>query len=235
VIPWPTLRARLQRDWASGQHVTIAAPTGIGKTHLAVSLAELSRHVLVLAAKRRDPLVTGLQRDGYHVTDNLDDLLWADRQPVTPKVVFWPRPPEKLPLRQRRAVQAAMLRKALDYADRTGGWTLIVDETMYLAASLGLEAELDHVWFQGRTQGLSVVACAQRPAHIPRMAFSQASYLFLGRFGDGRDIETLREISSTIPRELLERAISTLSAERHEFLFVDVHREELAITVAPPR
>jgi hypothetical protein len=104
-----------------------------------------------------------------------------------------------------------------------------------MAGTLRLGDELDQAWFQGRTQKVSVVACAQRPSHVPRLAFSSADFLFLGRFGDGRDIETLREISSTIPKQLLENAISTLSKQRHEFLFVDVHRDELAVVTAPPR
>lgn len=204
----------------------------MGKTHLAVSLAELSRYVLVLATKRRDPLVADLQSHGYMVTGDLDELLWAERQPVNPRVVFWPRFPDE---RTRQAGQAAAMRGALHYADRTGGWTVIVDETMWIADQLRLERELDAAWFQGRTQGVSIVACAQRPSRIPRLAISQADYLFIGKFADGRDIDTLREISSTIPKEVLLGAMGSLSKERHEFLFVDVHRDELAITVAPPR
>jgi hypothetical protein len=213
----------------------IVAPTGIGKTHLAVSLAELSRWVLVLACKRTDPLVTQLEQDGYRITGDLDSILWAEREPTSPKVVYWPRFPDRLPLRERVQAQANAMRRALDYADKTGGWTLIIDETMYMAGTLRLGDELDQAWFQGRTQKVSVVACAQRPSHVPRLAFSSADFLFLGRFGDGRDIETLREISSTIPKQLLENAISTLSKQRHEFLFVDVHRDELAVVTAPPR
>lgn len=234
-LPWETLRARLRRDWQAGQHVTIVAPTGVGKTHLALSLAELSRYVIVLACKRRDPLVSSLAADGYHVTGDLDELLWADRQPTTPKVVYWPRFPEKTPARQRVAMQAAAMRKALDYAERTSGWTVVADETMYLHEMLGLEKELSSLWYQGRTQGISLLALAQRPSRIPRLAFSQADYFFIGRFADGRDVEVLREISSTIPREVLEGGIASLSKDRHEFLFVDAHREELAVTVAPPR
>src|SRR5665811_2389635 len=56
-VPWSTLQSELARNWKQGQHITIAAPAGHGKTHLALALAELSRFVLVLATKRRDPLV----------------------------------------------------------------------------------------------------------------------------------------------------------------------------------
>lgn len=231
-MTWDRLQQLLAERWRQGEHVTIIAPTGVGKTHLAVTLAEMSRHVLVLATKRSDPLVADLQAHGYLVTGDLDELLWAERQPVNPKVVYWPQFADE---GARQAGQAQAMRAALRYADKTGGWTIIVDETMWMVDELRLERELNAAWYQGRTQGISVIACAQRPSRIPRLALSQASYLFIGKFADGRDIDTLREISSTIPKDVMINAMNSLSKERHEFLFVDVHRDELAITIAPPR
>jgi energy-coupling factor transporter ATP-binding protein EcfA2 len=241
-VPWSTLRAELVRDWQAGQHVTVIGPTGSGKTHLALTLAEMCRYILVLAAKRQDPLVHELETKGYLVTGDLGGILWTHpdhetgrREPLRPKVVFWPRFPERMGVRQRLAEQADAMRKAIDWADKTGGWAVVIDETMWMADRLGLGKELDSLWFQGRTQGLSVIACAQRPSRVPRLAFSQADYLFIAKFADKRDIETLRDISSSIPKELIEGAIQTLSKDRHEFLFVDTVRDRLAVTVAPPR
>jgi hypothetical protein len=91
------------------------------------------------------------------------------------------------------------------------------------------------MWFQGRSQGLAVIACAQRPTRVPRLAFSQASFLFIGKFGDKRDIDTLRDISSTIPRETVEESIKNLDFAAHEFLFIDTVNNSLAVVVAPPR
>ncbi len=226
---------RLEAQWKPGEHVTIVAPSGHGKTHLALELAELSRYVLVLATKRNDPLVAQLASDGYLVTPTPDGVLWAEREPVTPKVVVWPQFGDEVGAKQRMLMQAQALRDVLDWADKTGGWTIVADETMWLHDNLRLERELSSVWYQGRTQGLSLIALMQRPSRVPRLAFSQANYLFLGKFADKRDIDALREISSAIPKELIEQGIRSLSKPEHEFLFIDTVRDELAIVVAPPR
>lgn len=238
-VPWETLRASLASSWQPGEHVTVIGPTGSGKTHLALSLAEMRPYIFVLATKRQDPLVDELQGRGYHVTSDLSEVLWTQgngrSHPVSPRIVFWPRPPESLDLRERQALQASAHRKAMDWADKTGQWVVLLDESMWLADNLRLEREMNSLWFQGRTQGLSVLALAQRPSRIPRLAFSQATYLFIGKFGDRRDIETLRDVSSTIPRETIESAIRSLDFDAHEFLFMDCKSNHLAVVVAPPR
>lgn len=240
-VPWETLAASLRRNWQPGQHVTVIGPTGSGKTHLALCLAEMRPYILVLATKRVDPLVEELRAAGYMVTADLGEILWThDRdggpaRPVYPRVVFWPQTPESADAAQRILIHAHSFRKAIDWADKTGKWAVLIDETMWMADRLRLDKELDSLWFQGRSQGLSVIACAQRPSRVPRLAFSQATYLFIGKFGDKRDIETLRDISSTIPKEIVEEAIYSLDFDRHEFLFIDANKNQLAITVAPPR
>lgn len=240
-LPWTRLEARLADSWKPGQHVTVIAPTGVGKTHLGLTLAELCRYVLVLACKRKDPLVSQLGAAGYHVTSDLDGMTWtADPhrghpEPTNPRVVYWPQQPEKMPEAERLALQAAAMRKGLAWADRTGRWCVVIDETMWMTDVLKLNRELDSLWFQGRTQGLSVIALAQRPSRVPRLAFSQADYFFFGKYTDQRDLETLRDISSTIPGDLIAEAIRRLSKTEHQFLFVDAVRDEIAVVVAPPR
>lgn len=234
-VPWSTVQASLERDWEQGQHVTIAAPTGHGKTHLAIALADLSRYVLVLATKRRDDLVAGLRGRGWHIVGNYSEILWAEDEPLRPKVVVWPQPPEKATSRERAAFLTRELREVMNSAQRSGHWTIIADETMYLNEQLQLERELNEIWYSGRSSYVSLVALMQRPARVPRLAFSQASYLFLGKFPDRRDIETLREVATVVPKEVMEQGIKSLSKPRHEFLFVDCVNDRVAITVAPPR
>lgn len=234
-MPWSTVEATLKADWEQGDHVTIVAPTKHGKTHLALALAELSRYVLVLATKRRDPLVSDLARDGYMVTQTTDDVLWGENEPITPKVVVWPQSPPKASAAQRVAILRRELSHVMNWAQETGGWTIIADETMYLSERLRLEDELNEIWYGGRTMGVSLVSLMQRPARVPRLAFSQAAYIFLGKYGDKRDIDTVREIGSVIPREVMEQGIHSLSKPEHEFLFIDTVRDQVAITVAPAK
>ena len=240
-VSWASLRSKLAAEWAPGEHVTVVGPTGSGKTHIAVSLAELCRYVLVLAAKRQDPLVSDLAKHGYFITRDLNDIKWTQNEkggpvePVRPKVVYWPPSPEKLKPRELIAAHGAAFGNALDWADKSGKWCLIVDETMYLAEHLRLMKELDHLWFQGRTQKVSVIACAQRPSRVPRLAFSSASYLFLAQTNDVGDLERLRDIAAGFPKGMIDEAVMSLDYDAHEFLFVSVRDKGLARVIAPPR
>lgn len=243
-MPWESLRRRLLSDIHSsreGRNFTLIGAKGSGKTHLSLGIAEFFPYVLVLATKRVDPLVASLQGDGYHVTGDLQSIQWADSDqarrpvPVRNRVVFWPRVAESATPAERIKLQAAAMSRALDWADKTGGWAVVIDETIWMQEQLRLQKEMDSLWHQGRTAGLSVIANAQRPARMPRLAFSQADYLFIGRFTDRRDIETLRDISSNIPPAVVESGLLQVQKDRHEFLFIDTHHDHIAIVVAPPR
>jgi hypothetical protein len=79
------------------------------------------------------------------------------------------------------------------------------------------------------------MACAQRPSYIPRLAFSQATYIFLWQTGDKGDLERLRDIASGIPRGMIEENVMQLDWNAHECLFIDTRTKGLARVVFPPR
>jgi hypothetical protein len=216
--------------------VTLIGPTGSGKTHLALILASMCSHSLIIATKRKDPLLDTM-RGTHLVTDDLSrDVLWTpDDRPMHKRVMFWPKLPEKLTTQQRLARQAVMIRKALDWADKTGGWCIVVDELMWTTRNLRLEKEIESVYFQGRTQGVSLIGCAQRPSHVPLLAFSQATYLFLWQSSDKRDLERLREVSAGFPKGMVDEAVRQLDWHRHEVLFIDARTKQMARTIAPAK
>ena len=80
-----------------------------------------------------------------------------------------------------------------------------------------------------------MIACAQRPSRVPRLAFSSASYLLLAQTNDQGDLERLREISAGFPRGMVEEAVQSLNYDAHEFLFVSTRDKGLARVIAPPR
>lgn len=235
-MTWPQLRAKLIAEWKPGEHVTCIGPTGSGKTHAALTLASLCRYSLIIATKRKDPLLSELSRRQLVATDLSKDVLWAgDRTPMHNRVIFWPRTPEKATARQRVQHQAKEIRTALDWADRTGGWALVIDELMWVGRNLGLERELESIYFQARTQGVSLIGAAQRPRQVPLLALNQSTYLVLWQTSDKQDIERLRELSAGFPRGFIEASVQGLEWNAHEALFIDARKREVARVIFPAK
>ena len=241
MISWPALKARLtsqgKEGWRPGEHWTLLGPTGTGKTHAALTIASLSSYTLVVGTKRRDPLMESLPGLGYtRVRDLEEDVVWThEGRPLKPRLLYWPQPSldRKVTQEQRLRYQAREIKKALEWADRTGGWTVVIDELMWASNNLGLTRELESLYFQARTQGVSVIGAAQRPRQVPLLALNQSTFMLIWQTSDKQDIERLRELSAGFPREVIESSVRTLSRTRHEALFVDAKNQELARVVMP--
>ena len=234
-VAWERITARLKRDFEPGMHVTAIGPTGCGKTTVLFAVVELANYwTLVLGTKRNDPLLEALIRRGYQRISSVKDIMWVDSTPLHQRFLFWPRTGE-LGARERVAFQAAKMREALDFAERSTNWLVVADELHYLTKHLRLDPELSYSYFQGRTQHVSILGAAQRPVHVPLYALNQPGYFFIFGVSDRRDLERLAELNVRFPRELINRAVIELDYGRHECLFVDVHGDRIARTVAPAR
>jgi hypothetical protein len=78
---------------------------------------------------------------------------------------------------------------ALDRIWRQGGWTVALDELLYLDR-LGLRKPIERLLTQGRSKGISVLVGMQRPAQVTRFAISESMHVL--SFGlEGRDAKEL--------------------------------------------
>lgn len=219
-----------------GDHVTIIGPTGAGKTHIAIQVAEMRTYVLFIACKPRDPLIDDLRRSGYHVTHDLE-ITYVEGRPLQRRVVYWPRFSERATkgdqLREQ-ALQSAAVRKAFSYARRNGSWSLVIDEGTWVCRDLKLQRVADSMWFQGRTLGVSVIMCAQRPAWVGQYALSQADHLFLFQTGHADDLKALGDITG-VSTYTVRQTVAELDARSHEVLYVNTRSREMFRTTAPAR
>jgi hypothetical protein len=224
-LPWDEFISRW--SWRQGEHVTLIGPTGCGKTTFARALLPVRRWVLVLATKPRDPVLDRWAREeGYRTVRTAAEIERARRG--GDRVILWPRgrSPDETEARQYTEFD-----RALRLAYEVGGWAVYLDELTYVSGYLGLDRELRRLWYQGRSLGVSVVAAAQAPVHVPRASLDQVSHLVLWRSPDRQRVRRLIEVAGVADPGQVERGLRALRG--HEALIVDGRTGALAIVVAP--
>ncbi len=216
-IEWPTLLASM--GYRHDEHVTIVGPTGRGKTTLALSILDMRRNVAIIATKPKGKLgdktlaaVSG--RKGPYLP-----TLTVPSPAVARRFVIWPRMTGIEDTKQQRAIIAA----ALDQIFQEGNRAVLVDEVHYATEFLGLAPRLKLYWTQGRSLGLSLVAGFQRPAWVPRDAYSAATHLFLFGTNDEQDIRAIGGLGGMSSKEV-RSAVAWLAGDAsryHQFLYVN--------------
>ena len=206
--------------WNQGQHITVIAPTGQGKTSLCLYLLRQRWYVVVVAVKKKDPVVEMLLDDGWVLTRD-----WPPPKDAGARVILWPRIEELRNVSHQRAV----IHKALDDIYSDGGWCVYFDELGYVGDPrfLGLGPEAALLLFQGRSIGVTVVSSITRPRGVPLEAYEMPSWLFIGRNNDKANQERLGEIQNVDRREVMA-AIGNLKL--HEFLIIETRTGCLTIS-----
>lgn len=222
-VEWSEFLTYFRATWRQGEHVTYVGPTGSGKTTLALAVLPIRRYVLALATKPQDDTMTRLSK--------------AESWPV---VREWP-PPRKYRQRDQlivwppfsarsRRVQQDVLYRTIVSAFEQGGWTIFADELFYLCRYLGMTDPLEMIWTQGRSVGITLVGGTQRPAHVPLLAYDQATHLFFWRDNDETNLRRIGGLGGLNSADI-RRTVSTLP--KHHALYLNTRTGDQAITLAP--
>lgn len=214
-----------------GEHVTILAPTGWGKSTLAFDLlAPLSTPqspTVVLCMKRRDKTVTQFARKhGFRQVETWPPpanwRVWQPRKPagylVWPKITGDDQDDE---YRQFMAFSAAI--RAV--RGRGKGTKIFVDELADMreikdprrAGAGGLDKAIKSALRQGRSEDAAIVGASQRPFNIPTEAYGQATHLFIGNDTDKNSRDRYGEIGG-IDKNLLIDLTSSL--DQFQWLYI---------------
>lgn len=197
-------------DYGPGEHVTALAPTQNGKTTFLQQLLDYTAHerlpATTLVMKPDDPVVAKwVKRSGHRrvTTWPPTDPPW--RKP--PGWVLWPKPTGDLDRDEEiltREFRAAMLHAY--YKARKGrlhGRILFADEIFGVCAELGLTRYANAIWTRGGGMNCGIWAASQRPAYIPRNAYSQAEHVFIGYDPDAQTRKRYAEIGGVDPKIII--------------------------------
>ncbi len=164
--------------WRYGEHVAIIGDTGSGKTYLESRLLAARQYVLFIQTKSDETVDNELK--GFVVRKqarSMDSLVES-----------------RIILRPKYDRQRAEVADALERVWKQGGWTVAVDELLYVE-KMKLTWSVDRLLTQGRSEKISTVVGMQRPVAVTRWAISQATHVFCFRV-EGRDIATVAEATS---------------------------------------
>lgn len=221
-LPWEQFLGEFSTLWKQGEHVTLYAATGQGKTTLALEILPIRKYMMVFATKQKyQRLMATLAQQGFKVMKNFDNPPNPD---VTPKVILH-NAPKSLGAKSV-AEQQRVYGKALDYIYKAGGWGLYLDELKYVTENLKLGRSVELLYLQGRELGVSIVGTSQRPAWVPVVAIAEATHLFIGAQSDQRDIDRIAEGSGRKGR-IIRPLIDGL--EDYQFLYVHTRSSQVPV------
>lgn len=209
-VSWSTFTSVFQKQWKQGEHVFINGQTGSGKTELLFKLMEMRKYGVTFVTKPRDPIFRSKLAQGYTVQERFDP------KPHTDKILLRGKNGDSA--RAQVGNQFDTFSEALDKIYAQGGWTIGVDETLWIGNRLKLDKAIGDISFMGRALGLTGIFATQRPAHIPVIIPSSATYAFLGKMSREDDAKRVAELGGDT--RATRAAVDGLR-DRHDFVFVD--------------
>lgn len=165
----------LPHKWKQGEHMAIVGRTGSGKSMLLARLIEARRYRIIIRTKPDDVIYRGARE--------VATLRGLERDRDANAFVLDPAYDEHGP----------EIYSTLEWAYRTGGWSIAIDECYYVT-KLGrdMELELEKLMTQGRSLKLTMVCGMQRPSRVPRFCLSEATHVLCFSM-EGRDVKIIEE------------------------------------------
>jgi hypothetical protein len=180
--------------WAQGEHISVIAQTGLGKSTLMAHLVKARGYVVVLRSKA-------------------DDVTWDVDRKVRTADALWDTRYTRLELAPSYAERPAAFHDAFELSYRHGGWTVVADDLIVLSRMhitldkrrYPLTADIERHLMEGRSKKLSVVAGLQRPSarDLSRFQLSQSTHVIAGQM-ERRDAKLLAEATSDEMGEVVQ-------------------------------
>ena len=198
-------------EWQPGQHLSVIAPTGAGKTTFVGGLLKLRKYVLALDPKGGDSTLSGLEypRLNEWPGDKKIAQMVAtnDQNGVPSRYIVGPRVSKSEDYESLRETT----KEALDGAFNLGGFTVYADELQILSdpRMMNLRKEADRMLIAARDKGLSFVSSYQAPSWVTPHAGKMSTWVAISYTRDTDVVNRLAEILGR-PKPEIRGAISGL-------------------------
>lgn len=216
-VPWHVWLPRFIRQWKQGDHVLDVGPTQSGKSLLAREIVIAARKfVVVLGTKTKDPTLDAYIEAGFVRIDHWPPTRrdFRDQQEGMARFVLWPKIREIGDLHKYRGLYEKALRQI--YVD--GGWTVVVDETLWFSDAkngLGLGNMLATMAYGVASNRVSLVFLMQRPAGVPRILWQSCTTALLFHLGVTSDVREMASLGTNQPKAVVQ---TIQHLEGHHFL-----------------
>jgi hypothetical protein len=216
VVAWPIWRRRFLRQWKQGDHVLDVGPTQSGKSLLAREIVLSRKFTVIFGTKPKD--------------ETLDDYISLgftriDHWPPTPSelrkardagrywFILWPKIREVGDLHKFRPLFA----KCLDSIFVDGGWTAVVDETLWFCdrEGLNLAGKLGTMAYGSASNKITFLFLMQRPSGVPRILWSSCSTALIFHIGGTNDVRELASLGTEDPKAAV---LAIRKLKGHSFL-----------------
>ena len=191
----------LRKEWKQGQHLTIAAPTGGGKSWIAADVLQCRGYVVAISNKKQDKTLDKqfIGANKFKTVTRFPPLSYR-----TKKILFWIKP-KKGTLEDDFPRQIKLIREVVSHCFDVGSWCLYFDDMYYICTTLGLKRLIQWMYTNVRSNDNTIVACLQRPSWVVVEATNQTKHLLMLHFSDDRDVERIAEsygVSTKLLKEL---------------------------------
>lgn len=197
VLEWEQFKEMFADAYEEGEHVSLVGPTGTGKSVAGIELCKVlgarravdnrPARVTVLADKPRDDTIMRLHKENE----------WPIIKEWPPSYgqehcIVWPRTADE-------KVQRSIFRPLLAAVYQEGGQAVYIDEAAYfsdpLPDGLGLRGQLGKFWRAARSNKAAVIAGTQRPCAVPRLMWSEPSWVLVFAVEDEDDLKRVAQLS----------------------------------------
>lgn len=211
-------------DYHPGEHVTFLAPTQWGKTTLAQQLINVTATeklpCVSLVMKPRDSTVRrwAVEQDFRVIRRWPPPAHHSGNMPFAEKPRGWVVWPVSKPRDHYEDTIKIweQFRNVLTDTYRKGNRIVFADELYGITNELNLEPEVQALYTRGASMGAGVWAATQRPAYVPRNAYSMAEHIFLARDPDRQTQKRYAEIGGQDPHDVFGN-VNTL--QKYEWLY----------------